>query len=92
MYGRLLTVVDSKVRNAGFLHFLSGQETETVHSVIERNINDRITKLGGTRNESGGIEHRSISNRESTPVDPDNYWKFSSSRNSSRTENVKIET
>ena len=86
MYGGLLTVVDSKVRNASFLHFLSGQETETVHSVIERNIDDRITKLGGTRNESGGIEHRSISNRESTPVDPDNY------RSSNRTENVKIET
>jgi hypothetical protein len=91
LHDGLLTVVP-KVRDASSLHFLSGQETEIVHSVIERDIDDPIAELGGTRNESGGIECRSIPNREFTLVDPDDYWKFSRSKSSSRTEHVKIET
>jgi len=51
-----LTIVDTKVRNTSFLNFLASQETETVHAIVEGNVNDGIAKLNGTRNESGGVE------------------------------------
>jgi len=89
---RSLTIVDTKVRNTSFLDFLAGQEAETVHAVVERNIDDGITKFDGARNEGGGIEQRSISSREPTPVKPDNDRKLGISGNSSGAEHVQVKT
>ena len=35
---------------------IAGQETETIHTVVEGNVDNRITKFNGARNEGGGVE------------------------------------
>ena len=51
-----LTIVNTKVCDTSFLNFLTSQETETVHAVVEGDVNDGTAKLNGTRNESGCVE------------------------------------
>jgi len=86
------SIVNTKVCDSSFLHFFAPQETKTCYSVVEGNVDDWITKLNGARNERDGIEQRSVPNRESTSVDPDNDRELSIGRKSSRAEHVEAET
>ena len=47
--------MDAEVCNTSFLYLLASQETETVHPVVEGNVDDRIPELSGARNEGGCI-------------------------------------
>jgi hypothetical protein len=84
--------VNTKVCDSSFLYFSASQKTETVHPVVEGHVYDWITKLNGAGNEGSSIKRRSVPNRESTSVDPDNDRKLSIRRNPSRAKHVKIET
>ena len=55
-HGGQLTIVDTKVCNTSFLNFLASQETETVHTIVEGNVNDRIAELNRTRNKGGCVK------------------------------------
>lgn len=59
----LLTVVDTKVCDAAFSHFLASQKIETVHPVVERSVGGRTIELERIRNEAIDIEKRSIHGR-----------------------------
>lgn len=66
----MLTIVEADISGPSSESFLSSEETERIQAVVEVHVDDRLTEFDRTLNNGAAVVGRSITDGESSTVEP----------------------
>ena len=66
----ILTVVQADIGGSSSKRFFPGEPTESVHTVIEADVDDRFSELDRTLDKSAAVERRRVADGKRSTVNP----------------------